>query len=154
MVGSLAPQRVVVTGAPGPALETFAQRTADALDVPLVPLGELTGPDDLTRLASFEGWVTTGEYDARCVPLLERAEALVHLDMAPTTLTGRVKRTLKRVRAEATPPPDRAWLAAAATLRPDLGAVLLTRADEIDAWLRSVSPGAAGGTAPSAPSTR
>jgi hypothetical protein len=132
---------VVVIGRPEPALTTFVRRAADALDVPLVPLADVAGPDEVARLAAFDGWVTTGEYDAGLAALLQRAEALVHLDLAePTTLTSIVKRTLRRVRTENAPSPDWAWLGAAGLVRPDLGVVRLTRNDEVEGWLRSVAP--------------
>ena len=133
------PQRVVVTGAPGPGLEDFVRRTAEVLDVPLVPLAELAGPEEVGRLAAFEGWVTTGDYDGTRAVLLDRAEALVHLDVAePVTLTGLVRRTLRRVRADAAPRPEQAWLSSAGSVRPGLPVVRLTRADEVEDWLRSV----------------
>ncbi|MFC5729643.1 MULTISPECIES: hypothetical protein [Nocardioides] len=133
------PQRVIVTGIPGPALTTFAERVTNVLDVPLVPLTDLAGPDEVARLAAFEGWVVTGEYDATLVALLERAEAMVHLDLAePTTLTSLVKRTLRRVRADAAPSPEQAWIRAAGAIRADLDVVRLTRPDEVEGWLRSI----------------
>jgi hypothetical protein len=131
---------VVVTGPAGPALDTFVRRTADTLDVPLVTVAELAAPADVARLAAFDGWVTTGVYDARLAPVLERAEALVHLDLAePTTLSGLVKRTLKRVRADAAPPAEQAWLAALQVLAPALPVVRLARSDEVEEWLRRLS---------------
>lgn len=130
---------MVVTGPAGPALDAFAQRAADGLDVPLVPLADLAGPDEVARLAAFDGWVATGEYDATLVAVLERAQAMVHLDLVePTTLTSLVRRTLRRVRADAVPAPDQAWIGAAGAIRADLDLVRLTRPDEVEGWLRSV----------------
>ncbi len=127
-----------MTGTAGPALDTFARRAADVIDVPLVPLAELLGADDVARLAAFDGWIAAGEYDAGRAPLLDRAEALVHHDLpAPVSLTGIVRRTLRRVRAELGAEPD-AWVATAAAAHPALPVVRLTRADDVEHWLRAV----------------
>lgn len=138
----LAPQRVVVTGQPGDALDTFVRRTAEVLDVPLVPLAELTGAEEVAQLAAFDGWVTTGTYDARCAALLQRAQLLVHHDVPePTTLTGLVRRTLKRVRAENVAP-EQDWLAAVPAARPEppeLPIVRLQRPVDVEDWLRSLA---------------
>lgn len=133
------PQRVVVAGSPGSALDTFLRRAAECLDVPLVPLAELSGAEDVARLAAFDGWVTTAEYDAARAPLLERADTLVHLDLpVATTLTGLVRRTLRRVRSDATPASDLSWIATAAAQHDGLRVVRLGSPEDVEAWLRSV----------------
>ncbi|HWJ08546.1 MAG TPA: hypothetical protein VNS46_04165 [Nocardioides sp.] len=133
------PQRAVVTGSPAPLLATFLSRLAAALDVPLVPSAELTGPDDLATLAAFDGWVTTGErYDARAV-LLDRADlVVVVLGEEPGTLRSLMRRTVRRIRAEAQPEVDVAWVEALPATHPGLEVVRLVGTDAVEAWLSTL----------------
>lgn len=130
------PQRVVVAGSPAPLLTTFLARLAGALDLPLVPLAELSGRADLETLAAFEGWVTTAErYDARAV-LLDRADlVVVVLAEEPGTLRSLVRRTVRRIRADASPEADLAWVEALPVSHPGLPVVRLVGADAVEAWL-------------------
>lgn len=134
------PQRVVVTGGPAPLLATFLTRLATALDVPLVPLDALSGRADLDTLAAFDGWVTTGErYDARAV-LLERADlVVVVLAEEPGTLRSLVRRTVRRIRADAAPEVDLAWVEALPLSHPGLEAVRLVGSDAVETWLAGLS---------------
>lgn len=135
------PQRVVVTGGPAPLLATFLTRLAAVLDLPLVPLAELSGRGDLETLAAFDGWVTTAErYDARAV-LLDRADlVVVVLAEEPGTLRSLVRRTVRRIRSDASPEVDLAWVEALPVSHPDLEVVRLVGADAVEAWLAGVSP--------------
>lgn len=134
------PQRVVVAGSPAPLLATFLDRLAAVIDVPLVPLSTLSGRDELGALAAFDGWVTTAErYDARAV-LLERADLVVTvLAEEPGTLRSLVRRTVRRIRAEASPEADLAWVEALPLSHPDLPAVRLVGRDAVEAWLAGLS---------------
>ena len=130
------PQRVVVAGSPAPLLATFLQRLAAVLDLPLVPLAELSGRADLEALAAFEGWVTTAErYDARAV-LLERADLVVTvLAEEPGTLRSLVRRTVRRIRSDAPAEVDLTWVEALPVSHPALPSVRLVGSDAIEAWL-------------------
>lgn len=134
------PQRAVVTGGPAPLLATFLTRLAAALDVPLVPLDALSGRADLDTLAAFDGWVTTGErYDARAV-LLERADlVVVVLAEEPGTLRSLVRRTVRRIRSDAAPEVDLAWVEALPLSHPEVPAVRLVGSDAVEAWLAGLS---------------
>lgn len=134
------PQRAVVAGGPDPLLATFLTRLAAALDVPLVPVDELSGRADLDTLAAFDGWVTTGErYDARAV-LLDRADlVVVVLAEEPGTLRSLVRRTVRRIRSEASPEVDLTWTEALPTSHPGLEVVRLVGRDAIEAWLVGLS---------------
>ncbi len=134
------PQRVLVAGQPGPPLTRLAERLASALDVPLVPLADLAGPADVARLAAFDGWVSTTEDATARAVLLERAEVVVHLEAPTGTLTGLVRRTLRRIRAEATPEVDVAWLAGLGPTHPGLELVRLPDGAATETWLRSLEP--------------
>lgn len=127
---------MVVAGNPGPLLAGFLARLAATLDVPLVPLAELSVRSDLGTLAAFDGWVTTAEtYDARAV-LLERADLVVTvLAEEPGTLRSLVRRTVRRIRAEASPEADLAWVEALPVSHPDLPAVRLVGSEAVEAWL-------------------
>jgi hypothetical protein len=96
---------VVVAGTPGDALAVFLHRLASALDVPLVPLADLSGPSEVARLAAFDGWVTTADAAWARPLLLERADLLVRVDLEPASFAGRVRRTLRRIAALLPPDP-------------------------------------------------
>ncbi|GAA3551771.1 hypothetical protein [Nocardioides daeguensis] len=132
------PQRVVVAGTPGDALADFLHRLATALDVPLVPLGDLTGPSEVARLAAFDGWVTTAEEAWARPLLLERADLLVRVDLAPTTFAGRVRRTLRRIRSEVREP-DLGWVDRAPAIHPRLQVVRVPDPDSAERWLHALS---------------
>lgn len=134
------PQRAVVAGGPAPLLATFLARLSAALDVPLVPLAELSGRPDLDALADFDGWVTTAErYDARAV-LLDRADlVVVVLAEEPGTLRSLVRRTVRRIRSDAAPEVDLTWVDALPLSHPDLPAVRLVGSDAVEAWLAGLS---------------
>lgn len=127
---------MVVAGNPASLLAGFLPRLAAALDVPLVPLSELDGRADLDALAAFDGWVTTAErYDARAV-LLERADlVVVVLAEEPGTLRSLVRRTVRRIRSDATPEVDLTWVEALPVSHPELRAVQLVGSDAVEAWL-------------------
>ncbi|WP_408896261.1 hypothetical protein ACJ5H2_15240 [Nocardioides sp. R1-1] len=131
------PERVVVAGTPGDALTGFLRRLAGALDVPLVPLADLSGPAEVARLAAFGGWVTTAE-DAWARPvLLERAELLVQVDLEAASFAGRVRRTLRRIRPDAREP-DQGWVEGARLAHPGLEVARLPDAVSADTWLASL----------------
>ncbi|MBM7519414.1 hypothetical protein [Nocardioides nitrophenolicus] len=131
------PQRVVVAGTPGDQLTGFLERLAATLDVPLVPLADLSGPSEVARLAAFDGWVTTAE-DAWARPLLlERAELLVRAELAAASFAGRVRRTLRRIRSEVREP-DHGWVDGASLVHPRLAVVRLPDPAAAEAWLRSL----------------
>lgn len=141
---SRVPQRVLVTEATSPAQTAAATRLAAILDVPLVTATDLTGAGDPDRLATFDGWVAVLGSGTRSAPLEERAEAIVHLQVeVPGALRSLVRRTVRRMRADAVPEPDLSWVDAAAAERPDLTVARLVGPEEIDRWLldleRSVS---------------
>lgn len=140
------PQRVVVAGSPAPLLAAVLERLADTLDLPLVPLAELSGRDDLEALAAFDGWVTTAErYDARAV-LLDRADLVVTvLADEPGTLRSLVRRTVRRIRSDASPELDLAWADALPLSHPGLPAVRLVGTDAIEAWLEALRSGGVSG---------
>jgi len=128
---------VVVAGFPAEPLAAFLERLAAALDVPLVPLAEVSGPAELARLAAFDGWVTTAE-DAWARPtLLERAELLVRAELEAASFAGRVRRTLRRIRAEGREP-DLGWVDQLAPTHPEVAVVRLPDPDAAEAWLRSL----------------
>lgn len=131
------PQRVVVAGPPGDPLAAFLQRLATALDVPLVPLAELSGPAEVARLASFDGWVTTAE-EAWARPLiLERADVLVRVDLEAASFAGRVRRTLRRIRSDVREP-DLGWVDRAPLVHPGLEVVRLPAPDSAERWLHTL----------------
>ena len=131
------PQRVVVAGTPGDALAVFLHRLASALDVPLVPLADLSGPSEVARLAAFDGWVTTAD-DAWARPMiLERAEVLVRVDLEATSFAGKVRRTLRRIRSDARErEPDLGWVDRAPLVHPRLAVVRLPDPEAAETWLR------------------
>lgn len=119
-------------------LHAFLERLAAALDVPLVPLSELTGADEVATLATFDGWVTTAEVEEARPFLLERAELVVTvIGEEPGTLRGLVRRTVRRLRADAAPP-DLTWVDELVLTRPDLGVVRLVGPAAIEEWLTAV----------------
>lgn len=133
------PQRVVVAGGPEPVLSAFLERLAAALDVPLVPLAELSGADEVSRLAGFDGWVTTAEVEEARPVLLDRAElVVVVLGEDPGSLRGLVRRTVRRLRADAAEP-DLAWLDAVPLVRPELDVVRLVGPAAIEGWLTALA---------------
>ena len=131
------PQRVIVAGSPGDALTAFLDRLAGTLDVPLVPSGELATPADAARLADFDGWVSTGDHPGARAHLLERAQLVVHLAEATGSLRSLVRRTVRKIRADA-PAPDLTWLDALPLTHPELAVLKLTGQAEVDAWLGSL----------------
>jgi hypothetical protein len=133
------PQRVVVAGAPGDALAVFLHRLATALDVPLVPLADLSGPGEVARLAAFDGWVTTAEQAWARPLLLERTDVLVRADLEPASFAGKVRRTLRRIRSDARErEPDLGWVDRAPLVHPRLSLVRLPDPDSAESWLRSL----------------
>ena len=128
---------MVVAGTPGEALAAFLGRLARTLDVPLVPLSDLAGPTEVARLAAFDGWVTTAEDEWARPALLERAEVLLHVELAATTLAGRVRRTLRRIRSDVREP-DLGWLDTAPLSYPGLDLVRLPDPGSAESWLRSL----------------
>ncbi|MFB9768095.1 hypothetical protein ACFFOS_27210 [Nocardioides kongjuensis] len=137
------PQRVVVAGAPGDPLAAFLTRLASTLDVPLVPLADLSGPSEVARLAAFDGWVTTAD-EAWARPLvLERSDVLVRVDLEAATFAGKVRRTLRRIRSEARErEPDLGWVDRAPLIHPRLTVLRLPDPDAAESWLRSLDPSA------------
>lgn len=136
----LLPQRVVVAGADGPVLTSFLDRVAAALDVPLVRLDELAGPDDAARLAAFDGWVTTAEPAPARTVVLDRADLVVLvLTEEPGTLRSLVRRTVRRMRADATPPPDLTWFDALPVTHPGLASARLVGPALIEEWLGALA---------------
>lgn len=126
----------MVAGAPGPDLSSFLVRLADVLDVPLVPLADLADPSEATRLAAFDGWLTTSEFATVRGLLVDRADLVLHVSPdEPGTLRGLVRRTVRRMRADA---PDLTWLEALPTSHPELPVVHLAGPAAIDAWLVSL----------------
>lgn len=133
------PQRVVVAGAPGEALSAFLQRLATVLDVPLVPLADLSGPGEVARLAAFDGWVTTADEAWQRPLVLERTEVLVRVDLASATFAGKVRRTLRRIRSDVRErEPDLGWVDRAPAIHPRLAVVRLPDPDSAETWLRSL----------------
>ncbi|MDQ6522263.1 hypothetical protein RB608_01560 [Nocardioides sp. LHD-245] len=132
------PQRVVVAGSPGEQLSAYLTRLAAALDVPLVPLAELSGPAEVARLAAFDGWVTTADEEWARPQLLGRAELLLQVELEAAGFAGRVRRTLRRIRSEARAP-DLGWVASAPFEHPGLEIVRLPDADAADRWLRELA---------------
>ncbi len=129
------PQRALVAGGAGPLPTAFAERLAAALDVPLVPAGELAGAAEVARLAAFEGWVSTAERPADRAVLLPRAElVVVVLGEEPGTLRGLVRRTVRRMRADG-PEPDLGWVDLLPRTHPDAAVVRLVGGEAVDAWL-------------------
>lgn len=119
-------------------LSAILERLATALDVPLVPLFELAGADEVTTLAAFDGWVTTAEVEGARPILLERAELVVTVTGEdPGTLRGLVRRTVRRLRADAAEP-DLTWVDELTLARPDLAVVRLVGPAAIEEWLTAV----------------
>ena len=131
------PQRVLVTGAPGRELDDFARRLTAVLDLPLVLPTDLSGPADLARLTAFEGWVTTADQPPVRAPLLDRAEVVVQVLPEVSTLRSLVRRTVRKIRAEA-PDPTATWVDALPLSHPDLVVVRLTGEAESTAWLHDL----------------
>jgi hypothetical protein len=134
------PQRVAVVGDPGPVLEGFLTRAAQALDVPLVGAEAVPSVADATRLAAFDGWLTTavGRADLRPI-LLDRADLVVVVrSEAPGTLRGLVRRTVRRLRTDQ-PEVDVSWLEALALTRPTLPVARLDGPDAVEDWLRRLA---------------
>ena len=120
-------------------MTSFLERLAAVLDVPLVPLAELTDPLDADHLASFDGWVTTSEYDATRALLLDRADLVVHVTHEePGTLRGLVRRTVRRMRADGSEP-DLGWLATISESHPDVAFTHLAGPTAAAAWLAALS---------------
>ena len=135
------PQRVLVAGAPDEQLTGFLHRLATCLDLPLVPLADLSGPDELARLAAFDGWVTTSEEEWARPALLDRADLVVQVRLEATGFAQRVRRTLRRMRADARERgPDLDWVDVLAETHPGLSVVRLADPAAADAWLRSLDP--------------
>lgn len=125
-----------MAGADGPVLTSFLDRVAAALDLPLVRLDELTGPDDATSLAAFDGWVTTAEPATARPAVLDRADLVVLvLTEEPGTLRSLVRRTVRRMRADATPPPDLTWFDALPLTHPEIASARLVGSAVIEEWL-------------------
>lgn len=140
----LLPQRVLVADAGSPAQAAAVARVAALLDLPLVLPSDRPHPDDLARLAAFDGWVAVLGAGEDPAALLRRAELVVEVQFdVPGTLRGLVRRTVRRIRADASPAPDLSWLDDLATARPDLAVARLSGAEEIERWLtdlgRSIS---------------
>ncbi|MBU2696352.1 hypothetical protein [Pimelobacter sp. 30-1] len=141
------PQRVVVAAAPGEQLSAYLDRLAEVLDLPLVPLADLAGPAEVDRLAAFDGWVTTGEEAWARPALLERADLVALVDLVgPETFTGRVRRTLRRLRTDARErdrererETDLAWVEGLALTHPGLAVVRLPDPAAAETWLRALS---------------
>ncbi|HEX5505296.1 MAG TPA: hypothetical protein VFW96_21945 [Thermomicrobiales bacterium] len=85
-------RRVHVIGGPGSGKTTLARRLGDALGVPTCDLDAVAYPAhrkrpggerraEAERIAAGEGWVTEGIYLGWVEPLLERADAIVWLDV-------------------------------------------------------------------------
>lgn len=130
------PQRMVVAGATGPVLSSFLDRVAAALDVPLVPVAELTGTAEVEALASFDGWVTTAAPEGARPELVERADIVVLLlNEEPGSFRGRVRRTVRRMRSDAPAELELGWFDALALARPELTRVRLVGTPAIEAWL-------------------
>jgi hypothetical protein len=127
---------VVVAGAPGEQLTAFLTRLAAALDVPLVPLTDLSGPAELAALAAFDGWVTTADEEWARPALLARAEVLLQVELEAAGFAGRVRRTLRRIRSDVRPP-DLGWVGTATLEHSGLDVVRLPDPDSAESWLRA-----------------
>lgn len=126
---------MLVTGPPGRERDDIVRRLTAALDVPLVLPADLSGPADVARLAAFDGWVTTADQPP-WPALLDRAEVVVHLLPEESTLRGLLRRTVRKIRAEA-PGPALPWLDSLPISHPDLPLVRLTGDAEVAAWLQA-----------------
>jgi hypothetical protein len=127
---------MVVAGAVGPVLDGFLSRVATALDVPLVPVADLAGQDEVEALAAFDGWVTTAAPEGARPELVERADAVVLLlSEEPGSFRGRVRRTVRRIRSDAPAELELGWFDALAGTRPDLATARLVGSTAIEAWL-------------------
>jgi hypothetical protein len=127
---------VVVAGAPDEQLTGFLERLAALVDVPLVPLHDLSGPDEVARLAAFDGWVTTAEDAWARPPLLERADLVLVVRLEASGLAHRVRRTLRRIRSDARDrAPDLGWVDGLALTHPGLAVVRLADPEAADGWL-------------------
>ncbi len=131
------PQRVVVAGAPGDLLTAFLQRLADALDVPLVPLADLSGPAEVAELAAFDGWVTTSENAWARSVLLPRADVLAQVQLEAATFGNRVRRTFRRMRSDAREP-DLGWVDSAGIAHPHLTVLRLPDPQAVADWMSTV----------------
>ncbi|WP_370289663.1 hypothetical protein [Nocardioides sp.] len=132
------PQRVVVTGPTGPALDAFAVRVALALDLPAVGAADLGAPGAAERLAAFEGWLLVVVDDAPPAVVLDRAELVVHaVPEARGALRGLVRRAKRRLLADAADEAP-AWFAAVEAQRsPDVAR--LDGPDEVEEWLTTLA---------------
>lgn len=134
---------MVVAAAPGEALSAFLDRLAGVLDLPLAPLSDLSGPAEVDRLAAFDGWVTTSEEAWARPALLERADLVVLVDLVgPESFTGRVRRTLRRLRTDARErdrEPDLGWVEGLALTHPGLDVVRLPDPAAAESWLVALS---------------
>lgn len=120
-------------------MSSFLERLAAALDVPLVPLADLADPSDAAQLAAFDGWVSTSENDAARELLLGRADLVVHVSQdEPGTLRGLVRRTVRRMRADAAQP-DLTWLATLTEAHPEVAFLHLAGPTAAEAWLAAIS---------------
>ena len=127
---------MLVTGAPGRELDDFVRRLTAVLDLPLVLPPDLSGPGDVAELAAFDGWVTTAGQPP-WPALLDRAEVVVQVLPEVSTLRSLVRRTVRKIRAEA-PDPTATWVDALPLSHPDLVVVRLTGEAESTAWLHDL----------------
>ena len=104
-----------------------------------MPLTELDGPAEAARLAEFDGWVTTSEYDDARAVLLDRADLVLHVEPEVSgTLRSLVRRTVRRIRAEPSAPVAD-WVDAVPVDHPHVTVVRLTGPDELEGWLTALS---------------
>ncbi|MDN5743922.1 MAG: hypothetical protein L0H31_02240 [Nocardioidaceae bacterium] len=130
------PQRALVTGAPGVGLDTFVRRLAEVLDAPLVLPTDLSEPTDLDTLAAFDGWVTSTDAPAAREVLLGRAEIVVQVLPEVGALRSLVRRTVRKLRAEAAE--SDAWVDELALTHPELRVARVTGEAEATIWLNAL----------------
>lgn len=100
-------RRILVAGVSGVGKSTLAARASVALDIPYVEMDDLHwGPDwaprpdfldEVRALAARDAWITEWQYASARPIVLERAEAIVWLDLpTPVQMARLARRTVSR----------------------------------------------------------